>query len=277
MSIDHVLSVATTSTKSPPVIKSDIKRVLERMQVQYRETKGGYDCIHLPSIDLNSLTEAQAQRYHQHQRSHASEGTARRSLVHKASKLTFSGNKGKEKENDAPTAAEKDKEKEAPGRPSATASSGSSSFFNIPTATAGTVQPHVLEKPPSATGLDPLPPSAQAESSSPSLVLDDQRPRSPSKPKFLPPIPRDFAVPHTTTETSRPTLGEAEKDPFDVSNQSSLSVRFEINIVKVWILSLCQLTLLTLLRRSLGCHYMVYSFDEWAGMAGNTRCLHDVF
>jgi serine/threonine protein kinase KIN1/2 len=225
-----VSSVATTSTKPPPVLKSDIKRVLERMQVRYRETKGGYDCIHLPSIDLNSLNEAQTQRYqHPHQRSGGPEGTARRSLAHKASKLTFpGGNKGKEKESDAAAAAEKDKEKEAPGRPSATASSGSSSFFNAP-APAVITLPNASERPPS-TGPDQSP---QPEGSNPSLLHDDQRPRSPSKPKFLPPIPRDFAAPPVAKDASRPANGETEKDPFDVSNQNSLSVRFEINIVKV--------------------------------------------
>ena len=265
--------MATTSTKAPPVIKSDIRRVLERMQVQYRETKGGYECIHLPSIDFNSLTETQAQKYQQQQqqqRSSGSEGTGtgttKRSIVRKASKLTFSGNKGKDKEQDATvgggTTMTATGEKEAQGRPSATASSGSSSFFNIPTTPAPT-QANAPERPPSATGAAttdtdtadataPAPAPAAgtgtgagagagtgagaAEGSHPSLVVqDDSRPRSPSKPKFLPPIPRDFALPQPVQvpETSRPTLGEVEKDPFDAANQSGLSVRFEINIVKV--------------------------------------------
>jgi len=48
-------SVATTSTKPPAVLKTDIRRVLDRMTVQYRETQTGFDCIHLPSIDISSL------------------------------------------------------------------------------------------------------------------------------------------------------------------------------------------------------------------------------
>jgi serine/threonine protein kinase KIN1/2 len=36
---------------------ADIRRVLDRMQVQYRETKTGFDCIHLPSIDISSLQD----------------------------------------------------------------------------------------------------------------------------------------------------------------------------------------------------------------------------
>ncbi|EEB87227.1 hypothetical protein MPER_15510, partial [Moniliophthora perniciosa FA553] len=47
-----LFSVATTSTKPPPLIKADIRRVLDRMQVQYREVKGGFECIHIPSIDI---------------------------------------------------------------------------------------------------------------------------------------------------------------------------------------------------------------------------------
>jgi hypothetical protein len=40
------LSVATTSSKPPAVLKADIRRVLDRIQVQYKETKTGFDCIH---------------------------------------------------------------------------------------------------------------------------------------------------------------------------------------------------------------------------------------
>ncbi|KAF8579138.1 Pkinase-domain-containing protein [Ramaria rubella] len=218
-----LFSVATTSTKSPPVIKSDVRRVLERMQVQFRETKGGFECIHLPSIDLSSLTDAQAERYqHRHQRSGGSDGGTRRSVVRKASKLTFSGNKGKEKENNVA-----EKEKDAPGRPSATTSSGSS-FFNTPAAHASP------ERPPSTAGLDP-PPTLHVDDSHHSLLQDDTRSTSPSKPKFLPPIPRDFAVQPVPApkEVSQPAFGEVEKDAFDASSQNGLSVRFEINIVKV--------------------------------------------
>jgi hypothetical protein len=53
---DHC-SVATTSTKSPAVLKTDMRCVPDRMQVQYRETKTGFDCIHLPSINISSLQD----------------------------------------------------------------------------------------------------------------------------------------------------------------------------------------------------------------------------
>jgi hypothetical protein len=51
-----IFSVATMSTKTPAVLKADIRRVLDRMQVQYRETKTGFDCIHLPVIDIIVIT-----------------------------------------------------------------------------------------------------------------------------------------------------------------------------------------------------------------------------
>ncbi|KAJ7915611.1 hypothetical protein B0H13DRAFT_2658675 [Mycena leptocephala] len=50
-----LLSVATTSTKPPPVIKADIRRVLDRMQVRYWQNKSGFECIHLPSVDVSSI------------------------------------------------------------------------------------------------------------------------------------------------------------------------------------------------------------------------------
>ena len=50
-----LFSVATTSSKSPMLIKVDIRRVLDRMRVQYRETKNGYECLHSPSIDVSSV------------------------------------------------------------------------------------------------------------------------------------------------------------------------------------------------------------------------------
>ena len=141
------------------MLKADIRRVLDRMQVQYRETKTGFDCIHLPSIDISSLqdprgTPTPSPRKHRKQASAGSGdsgGTTRR-IVRKASKLSFgmSRNKDKDKDKDKDRTGEtslngsmhKEKEKELPGRPSGgavpgptsgatTQSSGSSPFFNV--------------------------------------------------------------------------------------------------------------------------------------------------
>jgi hypothetical protein len=50
-----LFSVATTSTKSPQAIRDDLVRVLDRLGVDHREIKGGFDCAHAPSIDLSSI------------------------------------------------------------------------------------------------------------------------------------------------------------------------------------------------------------------------------
>lgn len=49
-----LFSVQTTSTKPRTVITADLVRVLDRIGVQYREIRGGYECIHLPSIDFSN-------------------------------------------------------------------------------------------------------------------------------------------------------------------------------------------------------------------------------
>ncbi|KAL3962666.1 hypothetical protein ACCO45_004189 [Purpureocillium lilacinum] len=48
-----LFSVSTTSGKSVPAIRADIKRVLKQLNVEYTEIKGGFSCRHAPSIDLN--------------------------------------------------------------------------------------------------------------------------------------------------------------------------------------------------------------------------------
>ena len=55
-----LFSVSTTSTKPPIVIRADIIRVLDQLGVSYKEIKGGFSCIHLPSIDLKSVVDTPA-------------------------------------------------------------------------------------------------------------------------------------------------------------------------------------------------------------------------
>ncbi|KAF8151789.1 hypothetical protein B0H34DRAFT_664444 [Crassisporium funariophilum] len=240
-----LFSVATTSTKAPSVIQADIRRVLDRMQVQYRETKGGFECIHLPSIDLSSIdTSTIKSNRHLQEASSTSGGetspmtpiTSRPSIVKKASKLSFGMKREKGKERDQST-DNKDKERETPSRPSvgtttltATPSSGSSSFFNV--SSNHTV---VATSPPEVqTNGVPIS-SSDVESSPP-------RSHSPvgtvNKAKVLPPIPRDFGARATSPTPMRrspsplPT-GEVDREMFESMGNNSLSVRFEINIVKV--------------------------------------------
>ncbi|EIW67878.1 hypothetical protein TREMEDRAFT_72042 [Tremella mesenterica DSM 1558] len=50
-----LFSVSTTSTKPAAVLTRDIHNVLERLGIKHRLIKGGYECVHVPSIDLNSV------------------------------------------------------------------------------------------------------------------------------------------------------------------------------------------------------------------------------
>ncbi|KAF8166602.1 kinase-like domain-containing protein, partial [Mycena galopus ATCC 62051] len=89
--LKRLFSVTTTSTKAPPVIKADIRCVLDQMQVQYRENKGGFECIHVPSIDVTSVepTTPQRSRSRHHQQTSSGSGNpppSRPSLVKKVSK-----------------------------------------------------------------------------------------------------------------------------------------------------------------------------------------------
>jgi len=52
-----LFSVSTTSTKPPIEIRRDIIRVLQQLGVSYREIKGGFACVHRPSIDLKSVVD----------------------------------------------------------------------------------------------------------------------------------------------------------------------------------------------------------------------------
>lgn len=52
-----LFSVSTTSSKPLPVIRQDIVRVLKQLGVQYEEIKGGFECRHAPSIDLEKVRD----------------------------------------------------------------------------------------------------------------------------------------------------------------------------------------------------------------------------
>ncbi|CAE6512480.1 unnamed protein product [Rhizoctonia solani] len=152
-----LFSVATTSTKPAHVIKADIKRVLDRMQVQHREIRGGFECIHVPSIDLSSLSAP------------TGEEAPRRSVVRKGSRLSF-GKKGERDEKKpplpipapvpAPIQTEEKKVEEKTSR---------SSLSFTPKPTDGRTTP-------TGPGSGAVSPTAP----------------SPNRTKFLPPIPRDF-------------------------------------------------------------------------------------
>lgn len=52
-----LFSVSTTSGKSVPEIRTDIRRVLRGLGVDYTEIKGGFACRHTPSIDLKKVQD----------------------------------------------------------------------------------------------------------------------------------------------------------------------------------------------------------------------------
>ncbi|PPQ65043.1 hypothetical protein CVT26_015739 [Gymnopilus dilepis] len=261
-----LFSVQTTSTKPPAVIKADIRRVLDRMQVQYRETKTGFECIHLPSIDLNSLDPATIRGHPQQASSTSGEVSpvttihSRPSIVKKASKLSFGmkRDKGKDKELPPDSAKDhdaKDKEKDTPSRPSGattlmtTPSSGSSSFFNVSSNHTVVASDGQASVPTSAQG-PTTPIQTNGLSPTSALTNNDQDAANPprsysptvsnrsNKSKVLPPIPRDFGAaprppsPNRRSPSPLPT-GEIDRELFESMGNNSLSVRFEINVVKV--------------------------------------------
>ncbi|ESK83957.1 camk camkl kin1 protein kinase [Moniliophthora roreri MCA 2997] len=239
-----LFSVATTSTKPPPLIKADIRRVLDRMQVQYREVKGGFECIHVPSIDISSVvptTPGYRSGHHQQLSSGTGEpSTPRPSIVKKSSKISFSL-RGRGKDREPSVDKDRESHKEASSRPSggttltATPSTGSSSFFNVSSNNTA-VEPEQGTATPTPNGM-PTTPSIELDNPN---LSGSHIPGSPSgtsgspsvRSKNLPPIPRDFGARSPRSPSPMPT-GEVDKDVFESIGTNSLSVRFEISIVKV--------------------------------------------
>ena len=169
---------------------------------------------------------------------------------------------------------EKEKDKDVPGRPSGsgsggggptfgvTQSSGSSSFFNVPSNSA---TPH-------------------ADDASATLHPDDspRRSHSPARSKNLPPIPRDFAGAEAGAQQQQqgpPTNGElSDREAFESVGQNTLSVRFEINVVKVchqFLVLYLMVLYVFFVFRFPGCRYTVSNSVVRAEMDGSTRCLRD--
>lgn len=295
-----LFSVATTTTRPVNVIKNDIRAVLDRMQIQYREIRGGFECIHAPSIDLNSIQvdsgRSTGNSLLAHSQDTSASSTIRRGVVRKASKLSFGTvrRKDKAKETDyaatitskhsVPPSAMKEDDKDLPSRPSGgeshppvttpsklvSPSGGSSSFFNVPPATANqaadgtdeTVNGHTKG---ASIDKDTADSVRTQDTEGDTSVQDAELPPdlkitavpadethgspttptalTPSRDKFLPPIPRDFgpASPVMPTAKAPQTNGQKQAaidDLFESTKSSSMVVRFEIMIVKVPLLPL---------------------------------------
>lgn len=52
-----LFSVSTTSTRPVTEIRTEVKRVLKQLGVDYSEIRGGFRCVHSPSIDLRKVAE----------------------------------------------------------------------------------------------------------------------------------------------------------------------------------------------------------------------------
>lgn len=52
-----LFSVSTTSTRPVNEIRAEVKRVLKQLGVESTEIRGGFRCLHTPSIDLNKVAD----------------------------------------------------------------------------------------------------------------------------------------------------------------------------------------------------------------------------
>ena len=88
-----LFSVSTTSSKPVPVIRTDIIRVLKELGVEYKEMKGGFNCRHVPSIDVNKVKDEPA-----------SSDQPLRSVSHThRRKISFAGLRSNERDRDEHT------------------------------------------------------------------------------------------------------------------------------------------------------------------------------
>jgi hypothetical protein len=182
------------------VIKADIKRVLDRMQVQHREIRGGFECIHVPSIDLSSLSTALAGE------------EPRRSVVRKGSRLSFGKKSDREEKKPIPPPPVPTEEKKL---------------------ALDEKKPEEKDKegPPSRSSLSftPKPSDGRTTPTGPASGAVSPTAPSPNRTKFLPPIPRDFV----DKQGAGGAGVEAPEDVWENGTTNELCVRFEISIVKV--------------------------------------------
>ncbi|KZV66106.1 Pkinase-domain-containing protein [Peniophora sp. CONT] len=236
-----LFSVATTTTKPAGVIKADIRRVLDRMQVQYRETRTGFECIHLPSIDVSSLGARAAVAGHGHggggghRKSTSADsgtGTSSRKVGRKSSKVSFGvrsgrpGTAGGEMDRQNGGEREKEREREDGERDVRSPSAGSSSFFNVsqtpsqqgPSASSPSDEPSSTNTNANATPVQPARNYAYIEDDSGAATPTEHAPGGGGGGlKTLPPLP----------------TGEVGPEVFDEIGRNTLAVRFEVNVVKV--------------------------------------------
>ncbi|OXB34270.1 hypothetical protein LQV05_006697 [Cryptococcus neoformans] len=87
-----IFSVTTTSTKPANVLIRDIAMVLDRIGIKHRPIKGGFECVHVPSIDLASVVNGdEASTSLSNVPSHASGARRKQSLRRKGSEANMNG------------------------------------------------------------------------------------------------------------------------------------------------------------------------------------------
>ncbi|GAA5971023.1 hypothetical protein JCM3765_002766 [Sporobolomyces pararoseus] len=86
-----LFSVSTTTTKPVATLRSDLIKVLDRLGVQHRDVKNGFECVHVPSIDLSSFGGAN---------SNNKEKNVRSTIKRRASKLLLQKKDGEVQSQD---------------------------------------------------------------------------------------------------------------------------------------------------------------------------------
>ncbi|KAJ7083979.1 Pkinase-domain-containing protein [Mycena belliarum] len=212
-----LLSVATTSTKPPPIIKADIRRVLDRMQVRYWQNKSGFECVHSPSIYMSPVDPPSTQTSYTQLMFPSSGETKiapppRTGITKRVSRLSFSVRRVKSQDREFVKA----RDVVTPTRPMST--------LIMPTSNG---QPFALPKDTAPTDT--------------SLPLASQRASPLSiNSKLLPRMSSDLVASPAPTSLSHDPLdtGEMDREAFKAMAHNALGVRFEINIVKVPLLPL---------------------------------------
>ncbi|KAF7329141.1 Non-specific serine/threonine protein kinase [Mycena kentingensis (nom. inval.)] len=231
--IKGLFSVSTTSTKPAPVIKADIRRVLDRMQVRYWQNKTGFECVHVPSINAPTQSPQHSPEPSEKQSFPSSGDTSivapqpNAGVTRRVSRLSFSVRRVKSQDRDVfPTL--KGRGSPRPTRPL--------SAIMVPPPN-GVHQPLVVPGP----GTEPRP-SIQVSEIVPADHAVSGHPESNvSLNSKLRSVQSDLGAAglSPTTQTNSTfgvdplASGELDREAFEMMAHNSLGVRFEINIVKV--------------------------------------------
>lgn len=239
-----LFSVQTTSTKPRTVIHASLVKVLDRIGVQYREIRGGYECVHLPSLDFSGsdsmgrgnariplemiAAAAAAAEAEAAEQSPTSEENARQPK-RKPSRLSFVSGRGKDK---AAGSSRRD------GSVADSIGAGGTVRSRTPSLTSSAAFANAGEN----ASSPPLPPKT---SSKPSLLTMSPRQRADSMGANSMLGPSGSRDSNLMLDTS--TLSPNPNDPtllspggtmagaktMNASQATELAVRFEIFVVKV--------------------------------------------